>query len=171
MHLWGTHFRSKLEFFSLLWWESLFFKAALCHSWEWSVLLTQNTNGGLESGIVGRSQGAPIWPPVTSRSGMLIMEPVNANKMLPVLRSWEWMWDKNEPPSSSSLSLSPFPLPQSLSATLSLTLNYHYWALGTESSLLHLSDVGQWRALSHIQSTLPAPYIPHLCYQLTYRSS
>lgn len=51
----------------------------LCHSWELGVLLTQNTNWGVESGIVGRSQGAPVWPPVTSRSCMLIMEPVNAN--------------------------------------------------------------------------------------------
>lgn len=104
----------------------------------------------MESGIVGRSQGAPLWPPVTSRSSMLIMEPVNANnKTLPVLRSWEWMWDKNENP------LSPFPLPRCLSVPLCpLTLNYHYWALGTESSLLHLSDVGHWRALSHIQYPL-----------------
>lgn len=51
-------------------------------------MLTQNTNWGWESGIVGRSQVVPVWPPTTSQSGMLIMEPVNANdKMLPVLRN------------------------------------------------------------------------------------
>ena len=64
----------------------------LYHSWEWSALLTQNINVGVEKRIVGRSQAAPIWPPVTSRSSMLIMEPVNAyNTRLTVLRGREWM--------------------------------------------------------------------------------
>lgn len=41
---------------------------------------------GTLTGGGGRSQVAPLWPPVTSRSGMLITEPVNA------------MLDKHSPP-------------------------------------------------------------------------
>lgn len=84
-----------------------------------------------------------IWPPVTSRSGVLIMEPVNANNTrLP------------EPQELSHSSPPPPPPPLSVSSpSLSLTLNYHYWALGTQSSPLHLSDVEHWRALSHPIST------------------
>lgn len=55
-------------------------------------MLTQNVKVGVEKEIVGRSRAAPIWPPVTSQSGILIMEPVNANNTrLPVLRSREKM--------------------------------------------------------------------------------
>lgn len=71
---------------------------------------------------------------------MLIMEPVNAcDKTLPVLQ--ELRMDVKTRMNPLLLLLSSLSS-RSLSATLSLTLNYHYWALGTESSLLHLSDVG-----------------------------
>lgn len=83
---------------------------------------------------MGRSHAAPIWPPVTSWISMLIMEPVNANDM----RLRIDVRQERKPP----------PLPAVSSPSASLTLNYNYWALGTGSSLLHLSDVGRWRALS-----------------------
>lgn len=56
----------------------------------------KNTNGGWR---VGLWEGHRVWPPVTSWSGMLIMELVNANdKMLRALRSWERIWEEREPP-------------------------------------------------------------------------
>lgn len=145
-----TNFTPELGFF-LLCADNLLFKAALSqlgmgrlaqtkHKWE---------GGGLESGIVGRSQGAPIWPPVTSQSG-------NTNngtcecKQQNAASPWSHSWCKTrmKPPLFLPFSL-PLSSPSaSPSATLSLTLNYHCQALGTESSLLHLSDVGRWRALS-----------------------
>lgn len=97
---------------------------------------TQNINVGVEKEIVGRSQAAPIWPPVTSQLSMLIMEPVNANNT----RLRTDIRQERKPPPIQAIS----------SPSASLTLNYNYWALGALCSSCQMWDSGEPSFLSHL---------------------
>lgn len=101
----GSLFSQSWNSLFLLCDKNLFLKAAFVASENRASCCAQNINVGVEKEIVGRSQAAPIWPPVTSRLSMLIMEPVNANNTR--LRT-DIRQERNPPPLLSR----PLPLPQ-----------------------------------------------------------